>query len=329
MNLAIVIPVYNESDAINKNFAVIHDILKKSGIQCHYMLVDDGSSDQTWIEINSIKEQYPNVSAIRFARNFGKEMAICAGLDHIEGDRYLIMDSDLQHPPTCIKDMMRLMDKSGANIVDGVKQKRGKESFMYRCVAKRFYRFLKTITGLNMDNSSDFKLIDGRVVDSIRQFRESNLFFRGVVDWVGFQRVTYYFDVEERLEGETSFSTFKLIKLACNAILSHTSKPLYLTIIGGGIFLIFAVVLGVQTLINYFIGHAISGFSTVILLLLITGSMIMLSLGIIGIYISRIYDEVKQRPRYIVSERAHIDQNKIKTGRLYEPVYTTNKKNNG
>ncbi|QUI21344.1 glycosyltransferase family 2 protein [Vallitalea pronyensis] len=327
MNLAIVIPVYNESDAIYNNFTMIYNSLDKAGIPCHYMLVDDGSTDQTWLEISRLKEQYPHVSAIRFARNFGKEMAICAGLDHIEGDRYLIMDSDLQHPPTCVRDMMRLMDKTGANIVDGIKQKRGKESRLYRSIAKRFYGLLKTATGLNMDNSSDFKLIDERVVDAIRQFRESNLFFRGVVDWVGFQRTAYYFDVEDRQEGETSFSTFNLMKLACNAILSHTSKPLYLTIVGGGIFLIFALILGVQTLVNYFMGNAISGFSTVIVLLLMIGSMIMLSLGIIGIYISRIYDEVKQRPRYIISESAN--EKEMKAGRLYEPIYTTIKENNG
>lgn len=320
MNLAIIMPVYNEANAIGKNFGAIYDTLTESGLQCQYMLIDDGSKDETWLELCALKEAYQGVSAIRFARNFGKEMAICAGLDHIEADRYLIMDSDLQHPPACIKDMMLLMDKSGANIVDGIKQKRGKESWKYKYLAKGFYSLLKKIAGLNMDNSSDFKLIDHSVVTAIRQFQENNLFFRGIVDWVGFRRVQYYFNVEERLEGESSFSTFKLMKLACNAILSHTSKPLYLTLISGMLFLAFAVILGIHTLFNYFTGQAISGFSTVILLLLITGSMIMLSLGIIGIYISRIYDEVKQRPRYILSE--NLDQNTLKAGSLYEQVYT-------
>ncbi|GMQ55991.1 glycosyltransferase family 2 protein [Vallitalea sediminicola] len=301
MDLAVIIPVYNEAQAICKNFAVIYDTFLEDNISCQYMIIDDGSSDTTWLEISKLEKEYSNVSAIRFARNFGKEMAICAGLDNIDASRYLIMDSDLQHPPKCVKDMLLLMDRSQVNIVDGVKQQRGKENFIYRFTAKRFYDILKKTTGLDLDNSSDFKLIDRSVVDTIRQFKESNLFFRGLIDWVGFERTNYFFTVEERLEGETSFSLYKLMKLAFNAILSHTSKPLYLTFFGGGIFLLFAVILGIQTLVNYFSGDAISGFSTVILLILFTGSVIMLSLGMIGVYISRIYDEVKGRPKYIVS----------------------------
>lgn len=303
MDLAIVIPVYNESKAIKHNFSLIHDQLREDGIECQYMIVDDGSSDSTWLEVCQLKKEYTNVSGIRFARNFGKEMAICAGLDHIEAQRYLIMDSDLQHPPSCIKDMLAIMDEKKVNIVNGVKQKRGRETLAYKLIAGSFYKLLKSIAGLNLNNSSDFKLIDRNVVDTLRKFGESNLFFRGLVDWVGFEKIDYYFTVDERTEGTSSFSTIRLCKLALNAIVSHTSKPLYLTISGGIFFLFFAVILGIQTLANYFMGHAISGFSTVILLLLFIGSMIMFSLGIIGVYISRIYDEVKDRPRYIISNR--------------------------
>lgn len=300
--LAIIIPVYNEADAIGNHFSVIYNKLIEDQIQCHYLIVDDGSSDATWLEISAIKEEYENVSAIRFARNFGKEVAICAGLDYIEAERYLIMDSDLQHPPQCIKEMMGLMDETKVHIVNGVKEKRGKEKLSYRLLARGFYKLLKRTTALNMDNSSDFKLLDGSVVNTLREFKESNLFFRGLVDWVGFSKIDYMFTVEERMDGTSSFSTAKLLRLAFNAIVSHTSKPLYLTILGGSVFLVIAVLLGMQTLMNYFLGYAVSGFSTVILLLLFTGSMIMISLGIIGVYISRIYDEVKNRPRYIVAE---------------------------
>ena len=170
-------------------------------------------------------------------------------------------------------------------------------------MAKIFYKILQRMTGLTLDNSSDFKLIDAQVADSIRQFKENDVFFRGIIDWVGFESTTYDFEVEERISGSSSFSTFKLIKLAFNSIISYTSKPLYLTIVGGILFLFMSIILGIQTLVNYFSGHALNGFSTVILLLLFTGSMIMLSLGIIGIYISRIYDEIKKRPRYIISKK--------------------------
>lgn len=303
LNLAIIIPIYNEENTILINFKAINAVLQKDGVECCYMLVDDGSSDDTWIRLQALERAFDNVKILRFSRNFGKEMAICAGIDNIDAKRYLIMDSDLQHPPRYIKDMLRVMDQEGADIVVGVKARREKESLKYKVVAKSFYKLLKATTGLELNNSSDFKLMNHKVVEALRQFDEKSLFFRGLVNWVGFNKVSFPFEVEERKEGTTRFSTRKLIQLALTAVLSHTSKPLYLTIFGGVVFLVIAIILGLQTIYNYFSGNAVSGFSTVILLLLFTGSMIMLSLGIIGVYISRIYDEVKGRPRYIVSER--------------------------
>ncbi len=154
-----------------------------------------------------------------------------------------------------------------------------------------------------MENSTDFKLLNKSVVKSIKQFKETNLFFRGLVDWSGFQKEEYVFDVEERREGDTSFSFFKLAKLSIDAVVSHTSKPLYLTVISGMGFLIFALLLGLQSLYNFFAGIAVSGFSTVILIILLSSSLILISMGIIGTYVSRIYDEVKNRPRYIISHK--------------------------
>jgi len=302
-SIAIVIPVYNEADALRSNFLAIKAILDADDIACRFMFVDDGSKDTTWSVLESLGKEFPEVGAIRFARNFGKELALCAGLDSIDADLFVTMDSDLQHPPKYIKPMLERMDAEGVNLVEGIKASRGTETLKYKLVAKSFYKFLKWITGLDMDNSSDFKVMDREVVESIRRFKERNLFFRGITNWVGFKRVSFPFEVEERQGGNSHFSTAKLMLLAGNAILSYTSKPLYLTLFSGVLFLIFAIILGIQTLFNYFSGHAISGFSTVILLLLITGSMVMLSLGIIGAYISRIYEEIKDRPRYIISKK--------------------------
>lgn len=302
-SLAIVIPVFNEGPFLKKNFLEISSILQQNKISCSFMFVDDGSRDESWAVIESLCNDFGNVNAIRFSRNFGKEIAICAGLDHIEADLYLTMDSDLQHPPRYIAEMIKIIESEKVNIVEGIKSNRGKESLKYKFFAKSFYSFLYKITGLKMDNSSDFKLMDRSVIENIRNFGERNIFFRGLVDWVGFSKAYLYFEVDERKDGGSSFSPIKLIGLAINAILAYTSKPLYLTIICGLLFFVFAVVLGIQTLYNYFIGNAVSGFSTVILLLLITGSMIMFCLGIIGLYISRIYEEVKNRPRYIISKK--------------------------
>ncbi len=303
-SISILLPAYNEAASLKDNFKQIHTQLTSDGLSPQYILVDDGSSDGTWQVINDIKATYDGVVGIKFAKNFGKEIALAAGIDHVTTDLVVIMDSDLQHPPAKVKDMLDVMQTTGADIVLGKKQDRGRESALHRALAKNFYRSLKSLTHLDMQNSSDFMILNRHVVDELKRFSERNLFFRGIVDWVGFKKEVCYFNVEDRHGGQDSrFSTSKLVKLAVNAIIAYTSKPLYLVVLAGAIFGIFAVILGVQTVINYALGNAQDGFSTIILLLLIMGAFIMFSLGIIGVYISRIYAEIKARPRYIIKEK--------------------------
>jgi polyisoprenyl-phosphate glycosyltransferase len=302
-DLAVIIPVYNEGSFLSSNLAEIRRVISKNGITCRYLLIDDGSTDSTWIEIQKLKAEYSDLSAIRFSRNFGKETAILAGLDNIDADLYLIIDSDLQHPPQNVKAMLELMEKEQADIVNGVKSARSKENLLYRYCTKRFYRLLKLLTGLDLDNSSDFKLLNRRVVEALRRFDEKSLFFRGLVNWVGFKSVTFHFAVDHRASGASRFSTSKLLRLAQHSTLAYSGKPLYLTILTGFFFLIISVILAIQTLYNYLSGIALSGFTTVILLILFTGALILISLGIIGVYLAMIYDEIKNRPRYIIAER--------------------------
>ncbi len=301
--IAVIIPVYNEASALFDNFSVIDKTLKQSDITAHYLFVDDGSKDATWQVIQQIKDHFQNIAAIRFAKNFGKEMALAAGVDALEADIYITMDSDLQHPPAEVIHMIKLMQSQSADIVSGVKASRGKETLVHRLIANAYYRLLGLLTHLDMQNSSDFKVFNKRVAEAIRSFHERHLFFRGIVDWVGFEHVIYNFDVAQRKTGSSRFSTMKLMKLAINAIVSYTSKPLYIVVLSGFIFALFAIILGVQTVYNYFSGYALDGFSTVILILLISGAMIMTSLGVIGLYISRIYEELKARPRYIIRDK--------------------------
>jgi dolichol-phosphate mannosyltransferase len=303
MDLLIVLPAYNEADTIERHVAMLDETLRADGIAYRLAVVDDGSSDATWPALLRIADAYPGTSCLRLSRNFGKEAAICAALGTLDAERYLIMDSDMQHPPSCVKGMLALMDESGADVVDGVKRSRGKERFFGRVTARLFYKLMKTVSGLELNDSSDFKLIRRPVVDALRTFGEGTVFFRGLMTWVGFVHTDYPFDVAERTGGASRFSTAKLVKLALSAILSYTSKPLYVTIAAGFAFLIGAAGLGAHSLYMYFSGRAQGGFSTVILLLLLTGSMILLSLGVIGAYVARIYNEVKARPRFIVSDR--------------------------
>ena len=302
-DLLIVLPVYNEAGDIERHVVQLAETLRGDGVPYRLALVDDGSSDATWPALRRIADAHPGTACLRLSRNFGKEAAICAALGTLDADRYLVMDADMQHPPSCIKEMLALMESSGADVVDGVKRSRGREGFLSRLTARVFYRLMKTVSGLDLNNSSDFKLIRRPVVDALRTFGEGTVFFRGLMGWVGFVHAEYPFDVAERSGGVSRFSTARLIKLALSAMLSYTSKPLYLTMGAGFAFLLGATGLGIHSLYMYFSGKALDGFSTVILLILLTGSMILLSLGVIGAYIARIFNEVKARPRFIVSDR--------------------------
>jgi polyisoprenyl-phosphate glycosyltransferase len=300
--LSVVIPVYNEGEHILINLRIVKSILDDINIDYEFILVDDGSSDDTWEYIKAASEELINVSAVRFSRNFGKEAAICAGLINSSGDGCLVMDSDLQHPPGIIPEMIRLWRNEGYDVIEGVKISRGRENFINRIGSKIFYYMLKKLSGFNLNGASDFKLMDSKVVSAWRLLGERNTFFRGMSAWTGFSRIYVPFEVGERTNGNSRWSFFKLFKLAVTAITSFSSLPLQIVTIFGIVFLLGSIILGVQTLYKKLAGISLDGFTTVILLLLIIGSALMISLGIIGTYIASIYDEVKGRPRYIITE---------------------------
>ncbi len=300
--IQVLIPLYNEETSLSKCLKKIHEVLVASDFAPSFILVDDGSKDGTWNEIKKLSEELKNINALRFSRNFGKEIALMAGVRACENELTVIMDSDLQHPPECISHMYELMQEKNADVVEGYKINRGKESLAYKVFARTYYRILKAISGLDMDNSSDFKLLNAKVIESLKDFDERHVFFRGLVDYVGFNKEKYDFEVADRAAGKTSFNMRKLGLLALDAVLSYTGKLLYLVFISSLIFMLFSLIMIVQTLYNYFSDIAVSGFSTVIIILLVSGSLIMLSLGIIGLYLSRIYTEVKGRPLYVIKD---------------------------
>ena len=296
--ISVVIPVYNEEKGIVHN---VNEIIKCLPEDYEVVLVDDGSKDSSWQEIAELFNENPRVVGVRFSRNFGKEAAVMAGISTAKGDAVIVMDSDLQHPPEYIPGMIEKWQE-GYKIVETVKKSRGKESFLYKISTGLFYKTLKKMSGLDMANSSDYKLLDRTVVDKTKEFKEGQLFFRGLVDWVGYERYVLKIDVREREIGKSKFKFKSLFKLALNAITSFSSSLLYITAFLGGLFFISALILGIQTIYNKVVGISASGFTTVILLQLIIGSLVMFCLAIIGIYIGKIYEEVKRRPQYIISE---------------------------
>lgn len=299
--LSVVIPIYQEGSHIKNSIKAIEKVLTEHGIIYEFVLVDDGSKDNTWLELKSLANNNDKISILRLSRNFGKESAICAGLEYAKGDMVLVMDADLQHPPGLIPKMVDAWIE-GYDVVEGIKHSRGKENIIYKLCAKFFYYLIFKSSDIHLGQASDYKLMDRKVVEAWKELPERAIFFRGMSAWLGFERKEIEFDVAERVNGTTKWSLLRLIRLALNAITSYTSVPLHCITLLGIIMFFGAVILGVQTLFMKLSGRASDGFTTVILLQLIIGSAIMTSLGIIGIYLSKIYKEVKGRPRYLISE---------------------------
>ncbi len=298
--LSVILPSYNEEKMIAKATERMAEILQPEKIDYELLFIDDGSRDNTWAQINEAAAKDSHVVGVHFSRNFGKEAAMFAGLEQAKGNCCVVIDCDLQHPPEKIVEMYRLWEQ-GYEVVEGIKEDRGEESGLHKFAANSFYGLISKATGMDMSSSSDFKLLDRKVVDTLNSLPERNVFFRALSFWVGYKKTSVSYCVQERTEGVSKWSTKSLIKYALTNISSFSSAPLHIVTVLGFIMLAVAFVLGIIALVQKISGVALGGFTTVILLLLFSASVIMISLGIIGYYIARIYDEIKGRPRYIIS----------------------------
>ncbi|MEJ7622892.1 MAG: glycosyltransferase family 2 protein [Pyrinomonadaceae bacterium] len=295
-------PVYRESGSLE---AVIDDVLGASrdmDVETELILVDDGSPDKTWEIVERLASSHREIRAARLSRNFGKESAVAAGLELALGDAVIVMDADGQHPPALLPEMINAWRAGGVDIVEGVKIDRGSETLFSKAGAELFYLIWTRLSGFEMRGASDYKLLSRRVLDAYLEMGERAVFFRGMTAWLGFTRVQIPFEVPERASGESSWSVMRRLRLAVNGISAFSSFPLHLVTLAGIIFFLFSLTFGGYTLILQITGRSVSGFATVILLLLVIGSLLMISLGIIGIYLARIYDELKGRPRYIIAK---------------------------
>jgi glycosyltransferase involved in cell wall biosynthesis len=303
IDLSIVLPVYREDELLGECLQRIHKAMEPLGKTFECVIVDDGSPLPTWEMIVRLSGQFPRVRALRLSRNFGKEAALAAGLEEARGTLVLVMDADLQHPPELIHRFLEVQAETGANVVEGVKlSTEGMSGFRQRC-NRIFYRTLEAISGLNLHNHSDFKLIDRVVRDAWLKLGERALFFRGMVAWLGFHHEPIVFHVPAIPGRDSRWNLTALIRLALGGLTAFSSAPLHLTTLTGVLFFLMSVVLGLQTLYNWASGRAATGFSTVILLQLVIGSLTLIALGLIGHYLSHIYDEVKGRPRYLIRDR--------------------------
>ena len=300
--LSIILPAYNEKQNIERTAKTLSGILEKEGIPFELLFISDGSVDGTYEEICRLAELDSRVRGAEFSRNFGKEAAIFAGLELALGDGCIVMDCDLQHPPEVIPEMYRLW-QDGYEVVEGIKKSRGKESILHGMSAGLFYGIMSRMMRMDMRSSSDFKLLDRKVVNVLLGLGERNTFFRALSFWAGFRAAKVEYEVQERAFGSSKWSFRSLVRYAVSNVTSFSTIPLQMVTVMGMVSIIFSVILALQTLVKYLTGTAVEGFTTVILLILIIGGFIMISLGIIGHYLARIYEEVKGRPRYIIRSR--------------------------
>ena len=306
--LSLVMPVFREGHYLPGFLASLRNSVEQCNLPYELVLIDDRSPDDTWQVITAEAKGSRALRALRLSRNFGKESALCAGLEHARGDAVIILDADGQHPPSLVPAMVRLWQSSGADIVEAVKRRRGRESLSSKLGAQLFYLILNKLSGFHFKGASDFKLMNRKAVDAWLKMNERNVFFRGMTVWMGFTTVQIPFEVVPRSTGQSTWSVLKRLKLALIGITAFSSFPLHLVTFAGVVFLGISVLLGLQTLYLKLAGRAVSGFATVILLQLIVGSLLMISLGIIGEYLARIYEEVKGRPRYLVEEAIESDE---------------------
>lgn len=299
--LSIVLPAYNEEQNIANTVKVLSTLLEEKEIDYELVFISDGSYDKTFEEIQKQAKDNKRIKGAEFSRNFGKEAGIFAGLSMCDGDAVIVMDCDLQHPPQVIPQMWDMW-KQGYEVVEGIKANRGKESLFYKMSAGLFYKVMSSMMKMDMNASSDFKLLDRKVVKVLLDLPERRTFFRALSFWAGFKTTKVEYEVQDRAYGQSKWSFMSLLKYAISNTTSFSTAPLQLVTILGVVSILFSVVLAVQTLVRFLMGNSVEGFTTVILLVLIIGGFIMLSLGIIGHYIARIYEEVKGRPKYIISK---------------------------
>jgi dolichol-phosphate mannosyltransferase len=277
------------------------------------LLVDDGSRDQSAAIIAQLNEKDSRVKGISFSRNFGFQEAVTAGLDYASGDAVILTDADLQDPPEVIPEMIAKW-REGYDVVYGVRTEREGETWFKLMTAKMFYRIIHRITSVNIPlDTGDFRLMDRRVVDALGQMRERNRFLRGMVPWVGFKQTGVYFKRDSRFAGEAKFGSFRrMFRFAMNAITSFSYVPLQLaTYLGFAIAGLTALAILAVVFLRLFSVHALTGQATTLVAVLFLGGVQLISLGIIGEYLGRIYDEVKGRPLYLVQNKWGLDETAV------------------
>jgi dolichol-phosphate mannosyltransferase len=302
--LSVIIPVYNEAD----NIAPLHDNLSRF-LHNNYevIFVDDGSTDNTLTEVENLAAQNNCYKCISFSRNFGHQNALMAGMEHATGDSIIIMDGDLQHPPSLIPTLLAKLDE-GFDLVSTRRIKTENINASKKIMSAIFYRFLNAISDTKIEsNVADFKAFNSKVLKCILQFKERELFLRGIFSWIGFKSTTIEFDAPARKFGKTKYPFWKMLRLALKGTTSFSFKPLRLALLAGTIVSLAAFGFGIFALIAYFKGNTVPGWASLIIAVMFLGGTQLLAIGLLGEYIASLFTETKQRPLYLIDKKINIE----------------------
>lgn len=310
--LSVVVPVYNEQEVLNETCRrlteVLQDIEVNHQLDYEIILVNDGSRDATAQIALNICENDTHYKFLNFSRNFGHQIAITAGMDYSSGDAVVVIDADLQDPPEIIKGMV-IKWKEGFEVVYGKRLSRKGETFFKKFTSKVFYRMLSAMTEVDIPKDvGDFRLIDKKVKESLALVNERNRYIRGIISWLGFKQTEVSFVREERFAGETKYPLKKMIKFAFDAITSFSNKPLRIATYAGTFISVCSFIYLIIVMILFFCGKTVTGWASMVAIMLFFNGIILLILGIIGEYIGRIYDEAKGRPLYLIANAKNFDQ---------------------
>jgi len=300
--VTIIIPCYNESKSLPMLYEALEkETLQEKDYQWEYLFINDGSKDETLSVLEDLHKKDAKCCYVDLSRNYGKEVAMLAGFDYAKGDCAIIMDADLQHPPHVIHDMLRKWE-AGYEDVYAKRDTRGKESWLRKRLSLTYYKILNRTTRVDvLPNVGDFRLLDRCCLNALCQLREQNRYTKGMFCYIGFKKTYVSFETQDRVAGESSMSYSTLIKLAIEGFTSYTTAPLRLATVVGFITSIFAFLYAIFVLIKTLVwGDPAAGFPTLIIIVLFLGGIQLLSLGIIGEYLGRVFNETKNRPTYFV-----------------------------
>ena len=309
--ISIVVPMYYEEEVAKECYSRLKGILEKiENYNYEIIFINDGSKDKTLPILMEIAEKDKNVKVISFARNFGHQCAVTAGLQYVTGDAIVIIDADLQDPPELIPEMLKLWE-DGNDVIYGKRKSREGESKFKLLTAKMFYKTLNALSDVEIPkDTGDFRLVDRKVVDVINSLPEHNKFLRGLFSWVGFKQTPFEYERKERFAGKTKYPLKKMLKLAQDGIFSFSTKPLRIVGTMGIISIAISIIILIYAILSYIFNwnNLTAGWTSLMVTMTFLSGMILISLWMIGEYIGRIYDETKRRPQYIIEKTINIDE---------------------